>query len=56
MWLQKEKYFSREGIGTWQSSLAEDVVQARSTERLRKKSKRPAADVEYNGVNIDKFF
>ena len=56
-WLWKGKYFSREGIGKWQNSLVEDAVEARSTERLRKRNKRtrPAAGVEHNGVNTDFF-
>lgn len=51
---KKKKTFFREGMGKWQKPLAEDVVEARSTEGLRKK--RPAADVEHNGANTDRFF
>ena len=51
--IQKETYFSKEGVVKWQNSLAEDAVEARSTERLRKSGKRTrtAVDVEHNDVN-----
>lgn len=51
---KKKNTFFWEGMRKWQKSLAEDVVEARSTEGLRKK--RPVADVEHNGVNTDMFF
>lgn len=52
--LKKKNAFFREGMGKWQKPLAEDVVDTRSTEGLRKK--RPAADVGHTGVNTDMFF
>lgn len=57
-WLWKGKYSPREGIRKWQNSLAEDAVEDRSTERIRKRNKRtrPAADIEHKGVNTDIFF
>lgn len=53
---KKKNTFFRKGIGKWQKSLAEDAAEARSTERLRKKSKRPAADFEQMGVNTNMLF